>query len=86
MKKVVIVGIVIALFAGVTYLMLQSGTIDCKVCINFKGRDQCAHATGHDESSALQEAHRSACSVVAGGVTETLECDRLPAESTTCSP
>ena len=71
--------------------------VPCLLAADASGRRQpvalegLGHAAGHLGASAAMGLHlrhrqiSGACSQVTGGVTETLECDRLPAATRVCS-
>lgn len=78
--------ILTAFGAFLTYEMLKLGDIECQLCIEFKSQTHCSTALGPTEKEALDEAHRNACAILASGVTEVLACNRAPRSNIQCSP
>lgn len=74
------VGIAIgaAFVAAVIWSALSFTAVECEICVDYKGRRACSTARAADLLQAEMQAHSGACSQVTGGVTETLECDRIP--------
>ena len=79
------IAIGIAFVAAVIYYALDATSVRCEICVEYKGRRACSVSQAADVQTAEMQAHSGACSQVTGGVTETLECDRLPAASRVCS-
>ncbi|MEM9174332.1 MAG: hypothetical protein AAGC67_03795 [Myxococcota bacterium] len=79
------VAIGIAFVAAVIYYALDATSVRCEICVEYKGRQACSVSQAADLQMAEMQAHSGACSQVTGGVTETLECDRTPAASRSCT-
>ncbi|HEB88889.1 MAG TPA: hypothetical protein ENI85_04895 [Deltaproteobacteria bacterium] len=75
-----------AFVAAVIWTALSSTSAECEICVQYKGRSACSTARAADVAQAERQAHSGACSQVTGGVTETLECDRIAATRRRCSP
>ncbi len=75
----------IAFVAAVIWYALDATRIECEICVDYKGRSACSISRAADLMTAEMQAHSGACSQVTGGVTETLECDRLPPSKRRCS-
>jgi len=85
MKKAMIaLFIVVGLGGLLTYKMLSLAQIECRLCIEFKGRKECPTALGPNENEAMDEAHRNACALLASGVTEVLACNRSERTEISC--
>jgi len=67
-----------------TYLVMTPGQVACEVCIEFHGRVECRKATGKDRQEAEMAAAGTACSLIAGGVTEGIACQNTTPKSATC--
>ena len=76
----------LAFVAAVVWAALQSTQVECEVCVEYKGRSACSTAQASSAAEAEAQALSGACSQVAGGVTETLECDRTPPVRRECTP
>lgn len=64
-----------ALFvAAVIWSALAQSTVQCEICVDYKGRSACSTAAAADRAQAEMQAQSGACAQVTGGVTETLEC------------
>lgn len=75
----------IAFIAAVVWAAFDATSVQCEICVDYKGRHACSIAKGADVQLAEMQAHSGACSQVTGGVTETLECDRMGASKRVCS-
>ena len=74
-----------AFVSAVIWYALEATQIQCEICVDYKGRRACSISLAADIATAEMQAHSGACSQVTGGVTETLECDRMPAAVRRCS-
>jgi hypothetical protein len=77
--------VVAAVIALLTWVTLSHVGAECEVCIRFQGREHCATATGADELHAEQAAAMAACGVLAGGVTDGIQCQATPPLSRRCT-
>lgn len=75
----------LGLFGLLLYQLVGQGSMQCKVCVSFKGQRQCASGVGATREVASEEAHRSACSRMASGVTEAFACPNKEPDEVTCS-
>ena len=75
----------IAFVSAVIWYALDATTVECEICVNYKGRHACSISRAADLLTAEMQAHSGACSQVTGGVTETLECDRISGTTRRCS-
>ena len=75
----------IAFIAAVVWAAFDATSVQCEICVDYKGRHACSIAQAADVMLAEMQAHSGACSQVTGGVTETLECDRMGASKRVCS-
>ncbi len=66
-----------AFVTAVIWSAISETHVECEICVEYKGRTACSIARAADLLQAESQAHSSACSQVTGGVTETLECDRI---------
>jgi len=74
-----------AFIAAVFWYAFQSTQVRCEICVDYKGRSACSVSQAADLMTAEMQAHSGACSQVTGGVTETLECDRIAASVRRCT-
>jgi hypothetical protein len=75
----------IAFVSAVIWYALAATNVECEICVDYKGRHACSVSRAADLETAEMQAHSGACSQVTGGVTETLECDRIMASVKRCS-
>jgi len=52
-----------------------------EVCMAFRGQRDCRKAQAKDRQEALRTAITNACAQLAGGVTDTSQCENTPPES-----
>ena len=77
----------LALFiAGTIYLSTRVAEVTCEVCITFNGTTTCRTAASGTRDAAIQSAVTSACSNMAGGMTQVIACERTEPDRTTCTP
>jgi len=79
-----VIAIITLGIALLTYSMMGLGDVSCKLCVEFKGQKTCPQAYGPTEADAKEEAIRTACAQMAGGVTEVLACHRSPVSEIEC--
>ena len=68
-----------AVFAGAAlfFFMTTARTkVQCRVCMEFRGRTNCATAVGATESAAREGAQTTACGPIASGMDEQIACGR----------
>jgi len=75
-----------AFVAAVLWYAFDATQVECEICVDYKGRSACSVSRAADLATAEMQAHSGACSQVTGGVTETLECDRIAPSVRRCSP
>ena len=51
--------------------------VQCRVCVEFRGRSNCATAVGATEQAAREGAQTTACGPVASGMDEQIGCGRV---------
>lgn len=71
----------VAIVALVVWLSTTVGRVECRVCIEFGGRRNCATAAAPTEEEAVHSARATACGTIAGGVRDSIACgNALPVE------
>ncbi|MCY4188561.1 MAG: hypothetical protein OXD30_08765 [Bryobacterales bacterium] len=85
MSKPVLAAILfIAVVLGaVIYLSRGLRQHTCEVCMEFRGRSNCATASGTSEEEAVRTATDTACATISAGMTESIQCSRTPPVSVT---
>ena len=74
-----------AFIAYIWWTLSAIGGVTCEVCVEFKGRVQCASGTGKDRDDAIKSGHTPACKLLANGVTESFQCSATPARDVSCT-
>jgi hypothetical protein len=70
---------------GTIYLSTRVAQVECEVCVTFRGMTTCRKAASGTREAAIQSAVTSACSNMAGGMTDTIACERTEPDRTSCS-
>jgi len=86
MKKAQIMTLVslltLAVLLGV--LSMQISQVECEVCMNFKGRQNCATAGAPTKDEAIRSGRMTACGTIAAGVRDSFACDDTPPATVSC--
>ncbi len=85
MRTAIGVALGIAFVAAVLWYAFDATDVQCEICVDYKGRSACSVSQAADLATAEMQAHSGACSQVTGGVTETLECDRMAPSVRRCT-
>jgi hypothetical protein len=65
----------------VVWLASSIGQVECRVCMEFGGRYNCATAAAATADEAVQSARTTACGTISGGVRDSIACNgATPAE------
>lgn len=80
----------IAVIAGIAamFFFMTAGTAkqECRVCMEFNGRSNCATAAGPTADAATETAKTTACGPITSGMNDVIACgNRMPA-SVQCRP
>ena len=78
-----VIAIIIALFF---YMSTARASQECRVCVEFKGRSNCATAAGNSVAEAQRTAQETACGPVVSGMNETIACGNQAPVSAQCRP
>jgi hypothetical protein len=72
--------------AGLVVMLMTSGQTAnrCQVCVTYRGKSNCASATGSTDKSAQEGAQTTACGILASGMDESIACGRIPPDSVQC--
>ncbi len=80
MKKIRnILIIAIALIAPTVWMtmnVIKESTFNCRVCMSFNGKQNCAKAIGSDRQSCITTARDNACALIASGMTASIQCSQ----------
>ncbi len=74
----------LALGGVLVLLSMQISQVECEVCMDFKGRKNCATAAAPTEAEAFRSGRMTACGTIAAGVRDSFACDSAKPASVTC--
>ncbi len=83
-NRIITLLVVLAFVAFLAWNTFTSQGVECQVCVRFKGRENCAMASGPDEARATQTAQSTACGPVTAGMDDAIACDNTPPASRMC--
>lgn len=72
---------VVAAFVAIVYSTMDLQAFTVESCITYNGRSGCGIAAGATREEALGSAATIACSGLASGMTESIECSRTEPDS-----
>lgn len=75
------IGVVLALFY---FLTAARASEECTVCMEFRGRENCATASGPVRDQAREGAQTTACGPLVSGMDETIACHNTPPKTVQC--
>jgi hypothetical protein len=73
-----------ALVGVLVYGSLNTVQTECELCVKFNGRTECRRGSGADEEEARRAAQKAACAVMASGMAESVNCQRVPPTDVRC--
>ena len=79
-----VIAALLAVAALFVVLTTASAKVQCRVCVQFRGRTNCATAAGATEQAAREGAQSTACGPIANGMDEQIACGRSPPTSVQC--
>jgi hypothetical protein len=77
----------VAIAAFVALLLwstIKAQGVECRVCINFNGMENCAVASGSTAAEAAETAQSTACGPLTGGMNDAIACGRIAPVSQAC--
>ena len=77
---------VFAVAALFFFMTTARAKVQCRVCMEFRGRANCATAVGATQQAARDGAQTTACGPIASGMDEQIGCGRSPPASVQCQP
>lgn len=82
----IVVGLALAavFFVALVVSLRNQAQAECEVCIEFRGRTECRTNLAIDRERAVLEATANACALLAGGVTDGIQCSNTPPRSVSC--
>lgn len=77
--------LIIAGFVGfLVWSTIKAQEVECKVCVSFNGRENCALASGSGESEASETAQSTACGPLTNGMNDAIACGRIQPTTRQC--
>jgi hypothetical protein len=76
---------ILAFVAFLAWNTFRSQGVECQVCVQFGGRENCATASGPSEDAAVETAQTTACGPVSNGMDDAIGCGRKPPVTRQCS-
>ncbi len=77
---------VFAVAALFFFMTTARAKVQCRVCMEFRGRTNCATAVGATEQAAREGAQTTACGPIASGMDEQIACGRAQPTVVQCQP
>ncbi|HVH66769.1 MAG TPA: hypothetical protein VM716_02800 [Gemmatimonadales bacterium] len=74
----------LAIAALFFFMTTARAKVRCSVCMEFRGRTNCAAAVGATEQAAREGAQTTACGPIASGMDQQIGCGRTPPTSVQC--
>ena len=68
------------------FMTTARAKVECRVCMEYRGRTNCAAAVGPTEQAAREGAQTTACGPIASGMDQQIGCSRTPPASVQCQP
>jgi hypothetical protein len=84
-RRLVFLTVAALFFTALLLATVRESAVECEVCMEFKGDRACRTGSASTRAEAQRGAVTAACAVLAGGVTQRLECDRTRPRSMQCS-
>ncbi len=86
MKRSTLYGLalVIAVAALFFFLTTARASQQCRVCVEFRGRSNCATAVGAGVRQATEGAHQTACGPLTVSMDDRIACDNTPPTTAEC--
>ncbi len=66
-----------------TWRVISTTSVECEVCMEFRGRTECRRALGPDRKSCQRTGTDNACGLLASGMTDSIACSSRPPERVT---
>jgi hypothetical protein len=78
--------LVLGFVAWVIWSSVGAQAVECRVCLQFNGQENCAVASAANEEAAARTAQNTACGPLARGMNDAIACDNTPPAVRTCRP
>jgi len=87
-KRSTLYGIAAVLAVAALFFVMTTARakVLCRVCLDFRGRTNCATALGASADAAREGAQATACGPIASGMDEQIACGRAAPAVVQCQP
>lgn len=85
-RLIIGVAIVVAFFGYLFWSTMAAQAAECRACVVFQGRQNCATASAETKADAERAARTTACGTIAQGMNESIACTNTPPISKECHP
>ena len=75
---------ILAVVALFFFMTMAPAKVECRICMDYHGRPNCATAQGPTEAASREGAQTTACGPIANGMDQQIECGRIPPASAEC--
>jgi hypothetical protein len=82
--RLVTVLIIVGFVGFLVWSTIKAQEVECKVCVTFNGRENCALASGSTESEAAETAQSTACGPLTSGMNDAIACGRIAPTARQC--
>jgi len=88
MKRSTLYGIAAVLAVAALFFVMTTARakVQCRVCVEFRGRTNCATAVGASPDAAREGAQSTACGPIASGMDAQIACGRAAPAVVQCQP
>jgi hypothetical protein len=88
MKRSTLYGVAAVLAVAALFFVMTTARakVRCRVCMEFRGRANCATAVGATEQAAREGAQSTACGPIASGMDQQIGCGRAAPALVQCQP
>ena len=80
------IAVILAVAALFFFMTTARAKVECRVCMDYHGRTNCATARGQNQQGATEGAQSTACGPIASGMDQEIECSRMQPASVQCRP
>ena len=80
------IAVILAVAALFFFMTTARARVECRVCMDYHGRTNCATARGSNQQGAVEGAQSTACGPIASGMDQEIECTRMAPASVQCRP
>lgn len=83
-NRIITIVVILGFIAFLAWSTVRSQGVECQVCVQFNGRENCATASGPSEAAAAETARSTACGPVTFGMDDAIACNNKPPATSSC--